>query len=71
MHMPHAHNAFTVQEKQKQDAAAANGKAPRQSAGELRVQKGANELFRFVSSSVPRAVVTSQQMSIQLGALQC
>lgn len=45
--MPHA---FPVQEKQKQDAAAANGKAPRQSAGELRVQKGANDLFQLFAS---------------------
>lgn len=35
---------FSVKEKQKQDAAAANGKAPRQSAGELRVQKDITEL---------------------------
>ena len=51
MHMPHAHNAFAVQEKQKQDAAAANGKAPRQSAGELRVQKGAHQLMQLAPST--------------------
>lgn len=36
---------FSVKEKQKQDAAAAAAGKPKQSAGELRVQKGACSVF--------------------------
>jgi hypothetical protein len=46
-------HGLDLQEKQKQDAAAANGKVPRQSAGELRVQKGANMLRAAVCLHAP------------------